>query len=106
MAATAAWQKDLTIHDRDGQLAWYQSSADARRGFCASCGASLFWQRDGADTMTILAGSLEGDTGLTTAAQIYVDNKGDYYALNDAEAPSFGQSGHAVNMPEHDGAST
>ena len=103
VAATAAWQTDLEIHDPDKALKWYESSAEARRGFCARCGASLFWQQEGADTITILAGSLDGNTGLTTAAQIYVDDKGDYYTLSDPEAPRFAQTGHAVTMPERGG---
>lgn len=104
VAATAAWRKDLAIRDPDETLVWYRSSAEARRGFCSRCGASLFWQRDGFDSTTILAGSLDADTGLTTAAQIYVDDKGDYYTLSDPEAPRFGQTGHTVNMPEPGGA--
>jgi hypothetical protein len=98
VAATAAWQKDFALDDPGAALKWYRSSPSARRGFCRKCGTSLFWQRDGADTISIMAGALEGDTGLRTRAQIYIDDKGDYYGLSDPQAPLFARSGHDVRL--------
>ena len=98
VAATAAFKHDLVIKDRTDSLRWYRSSPSAQRGFCAMCGSSLFWQSDGTETTTILAGALDGDTGLTTAAHIYVGDKGDYYTLSDPEAQVFALSGHNVNL--------
>lgn len=98
VAATAAWKRDLDVQDDAGSLCWYRSSPHARRGFCKNCGSSLFWQSDDADTTTILAGVLDGNTGLVTAAQIYVDDKGDYYSLGDPGAKVFAQSGHNVRL--------
>jgi hypothetical protein len=34
----------LSIEDAMGRLTWYRSSSTAERGFCTSCGASLFWR--------------------------------------------------------------
>ena len=82
VAATACQQVDLTLVHEDG-LRWYQSSEWARRGFCSECGSSLFWEGatgDGANgTISIMAGTLDGETGLETAAEIFVEDAGDYY---------------------------
>lgn len=98
VAATAAWKRGLKIHDPQAQLTWFRSSESAQRGFCKRCGSSLFWQSDGADTTTVLAGTLDGATGLKTEAQIHVDGKGDYYTLGDPQAATFAQSGHSVQL--------
>ena len=82
VAATACQWSDLTLVNEDG-LRWYQSSEQARRGFCTVCGSSLFWDGatgDGAtDTISIMAGTLDGKTGLETSAEIYIEDAGDYY---------------------------
>jgi hypothetical protein len=67
----------------DKGLKWYQSSHNARRGFCANCGSSLFWDQDGRDKMGIMSGTIDGDTGIKTSNHIYVSKKGDYYDLDD-----------------------
>ena len=57
------------------------SDAGARRAFCGECGASLFWDPPGSDTVSIAAGSLDPPTGLRTVKDIYTDSKSDYYEL-------------------------
>ncbi|MHB1837944.1 MAG: GFA family protein, partial [Solirubrobacteraceae bacterium] len=61
-------------------LRWYEAD-DRSRGFCGECGASLFWRAAGRDTISISAGTLDPPTGLRTVAQIYTDDRGDYYEL-------------------------
>ena len=78
VAATAARTEDLTIVD-GGALRWYRSSEAAERGFCGVCGSSLFWRRFGGDDVSIMAGGLDGPTGLTIASHIFVQDAGDYY---------------------------
>jgi hypothetical protein len=82
-AYSAAALADLEFEDESG-LRWYQSSDEARRGFCGRCGSSLFWQRLGAGTISIAAGSLDRPTGLTTIRHIFTADAGDYYRLDDA----------------------
>lgn len=65
------------IEDRG--LRWYRSSAKAERGFCGTCGASLFWKPTGEDRISIAAGTLDGATGLTIASHWHLDDAGDYY---------------------------
>jgi hypothetical protein len=62
-----------------GSLRWYEDDGDRRRGFCAGCGASLFWRAPGRDTTSIAAGTIAAPTGLRTIAQIFVADAGDYY---------------------------
>ncbi|MGQ0662071.1 MAG: GFA family protein [Pseudomonadota bacterium] len=64
-------------------LAWYQSSAWARRGFCSVCGSSLFWERLGGAAVSVAAGSLDQPTGLKTFHHIFVADQGDYYDIAD-----------------------
>ncbi len=92
VAATAALLHDLTIQG-ESALSWYRSSETARRGFCRTCGANLFWQRDGAAQVSIMAGTLDDGTGLETAAHIFVGDKGDYYAIADG-LPQFEHGNH------------
>lgn len=87
-ATEAAWAELDFSEDRG--LRWIDSpdsEYDARRGFCSECGSSLFWRVPGGDRVSLAAGCLDGQTGLTTAEQIWVDSAGDYYEL-DERVPS------------------
>ena len=66
-----------------GTPAWYRASDFARRGFCATCGSSLFWQRDGSDIIDVAAGAIDSPTGLRLQGHIFVADKGDYYEIAD-----------------------
>jgi len=79
VAASSAARADVSV---DGQVTWYQSSSVARRGFCATCGSSLFWDGPGTH-LSIHAGTLDGTTGVTLAGHIFCADKGDYYAISD-----------------------
>lgn len=71
----------------DSTLTWYASSGRARRGFCARCGAGLFWEaveQAGAERrITVTAGSLDDASGLRVDRHIFVDHKGAYYDIGD-----------------------
>lgn len=80
-AYTAAPNDALALTESRG-LRWYV--ADGReRGFCAECGASLFWRRSGSDQTSIAAGTLDAPTGLRTAVHIFTGSRGDYYEITD-----------------------
>jgi hypothetical protein len=64
-------------------LKWYQSSEQARRGFCRICGSSLFWEPIGSGRVSIAAGSLNKPTGLRTIRHIFVSDKADFYEITD-----------------------
>jgi hypothetical protein len=79
-AYTAARKSAFRLVESRG-LKWYASSARARRGFCGECGASLFWDADDRDTISLAAGTLDAPTGLATILQIHTASAGDYYEL-------------------------
>ncbi len=75
-AATAARTADLELRD-DRALVWVagpRSAHGASRGFCASCGSSLFWRAPTFDRTSIAAGTLDDPGGLRVAAHIWVDS--------------------------------
>ncbi|HHC29400.1 MAG TPA: GFA family protein [Rhodobacterales bacterium] len=76
-----------------GPLRWYQSSPQARRGFCARCGSSLFWQQVGSGFTDFALGAVDGPTGLHLGRHIYTESKGDYYDIPDSEPQVTGQGG-------------
>lgn len=82
VAATAARKADVTMTATSG-LRWYRSSGKARRGFCGTCGSSLFWEPDQGDRVAIMAGSLDSPARLHTVAHIFVAHAGGYYELAD-----------------------
>ena len=86
-ATTNAARDTVTIEGGE-TLSWFQSSEKAKRGFCSKCGSALFWDHEDDETLAILAGSLDGPTGLTLAKHIYCADKGDYYRIPDDE-PAF-----------------
>lgn len=78
------WAATSVPHDRfrlteESGLRWFPSSEKAKRGFCGTCGASLFWQPTGEARISIGAGVLDGPTGLKIAEEICLEDKGDYY---------------------------
>lgn len=70
------------LFDAQDELAWFQSSSLARRGFCRRCGSSLFWDAPERRTISIAAGTLEAPTRLSTRLQIFTEDCGDYYELD------------------------
>jgi hypothetical protein len=80
-AATQSLASDVEITGE--ALKWYRSSDIAERGFCGTCGSTLFWRRFDNPRISIYAGTLDGTTGLQASAQIHADMKGDYYDLPD-----------------------
>ena len=77
-----AAKSDFAVTKSEG-LEWYRTSPVARRGFCRICGSQLFWNPDEFDATGIIAGSLDPPTGLKTIGHIFVDEKSDFYEIND-----------------------
>ena len=68
-----------------GDVRWIdspESNTHARRGFCADCGSSLFWDAPDRDWISIAAGTLDPPTGLRTVKHIYTDDASDYYEVD------------------------
>jgi len=98
VAATAARNADLVLLEDEG-LQWYRSSNNTQRGFCNRCGSSLFWKPAEGGHISIMAGTLDGATGLATVAHICVESAGDYYRIGDGASQVEGDD-HGVAIPE------
>lgn len=66
-----------------GSPQWYASSPTAKRGFCPTCGAFLFWKAHDEETMSFSLGALDGPTGVSLEKHIFTADKGDYYEIAD-----------------------
>lgn len=79
VAATQAVAANLTLI-KDECLTWFRSSETAERGFCRRCGGNLFWRKLGDEFVSIMAGTLDGPTGLKIENQIHTEMASDYYS--------------------------
>ncbi|MBS3849143.1 GFA family protein [Devosia sp. BSSL-BM10] len=67
----------------DDKINWFKSSDKVRRGFCAVCGSSLFFDPVHLDWIGIMMGAFDGPAGTKLALHIFVADKGDYYEIAD-----------------------
>ena len=98
VAATATRKANFELTEDRG-LTWFDSSPEARRGFCKVCGSSLFWERHGDPHISIMAGTLDGPTGLETAMHICLADAGDYYTVADG-TPQIDGPEHGMSVPD------
>lgn len=84
VAATQTLTEHLEI-EGISNVSWYQSSALAKRGFCKICGSQLFWTELSSKFISVMAGTIDGDTGLKMDRQLFPELKGDYYSLPDVQ---------------------
>ena len=82
VAATACAAADLALLHDEG-LRWYRSSSRAERGFCGTCGSSLFWRPGHGRHISIMAGTIDTPTGLDAVEHIFLADASDYYELAD-----------------------
>lgn len=81
-ASTDVPRERLTVTGAEN-LTWYRSSERVRRGFCATCGATLFWDPVGRGKTAVAMGAFDDPTGTQLALHIFTAEKGDYYAITD-----------------------
>lgn len=84
-ASTDVPRAALTIHGASS-LTWFRSSKKAQRGFCSTCGSSLFWDpldQNKHDWIGVAMGAFDLPTGTRLKIHIYVADKGDYYDIAD-----------------------
>ena len=70
----------LTVRGGEN-VTWFRSSAKVRRGFCATCGSSLFWDPVEKDWIGVAMGAFDGPTGTRLRIHVHVSSKGDYYDI-------------------------
>ncbi len=81
-ASTDVAKADLTVTGAE-HVRWYQSSEKVRRGFCGTCGSSLFWDPVFRDWMGVAMGAFDAATAVHLTRHIFVAEKGDYYDIAD-----------------------
>ncbi|MGI9386732.1 MAG: GFA family protein [Methyloligellaceae bacterium] len=89
-AHSKADKSDIRLVEDRG-LRWYPSSPSAQRGFCGSCGSSLFWEPVAQPGTGILAGSLDDSSALRTIGHIFVAGKCGFMDIA-GDAPQFAGS--------------
>src|ERR1700676_4823068 len=97
VAATACRRRNLQLLNHD-TLKWYSFKTGLRRGFCAACGWSLFFENLNSERVSIAAGTLDQPQGLKIAAHIYAAEAGDYYRI-DTDVPVAFDGTHSVPLP-------
>lgn len=93
VAATAVSPDRMRLTKGTNALRWYRSSDHAERGFCATCGSSLFWRRVSGDSISVMAGTLDDSANLRVSAHIFTSDQRGYVRSADA-APK-----HAKSVP-------
>jgi hypothetical protein len=81
-AGTDAPRSAVTVTGED-RVTWYQSSESVRRGFCAVCGSSMFFDILSTDRIGLSMGVFDTPTNVRLTEHIFVADKGDYYEIGD-----------------------
>ena len=82
LAATQIGFDGLQVSGAEA-ITWFAASAEARRGFCRTCGAHLVWRPVASSRISIFMGCLDEPTSLRLADHIFVGERGDYYEITD-----------------------
>ncbi len=77
-AAYSSCEAADVVFLEDRSLRWFVAGT-TRRGFCDTCGASVFWQRENSDRISVSAGTLDEPTGLKPGRHVFLEDAGDYY---------------------------
>jgi hypothetical protein len=72
------------------QVRWFQSSEKVRRGSCAVCGSTLFWDPTlaGYQWTAVALGCIDTPLDLKVAKHTFVGHKGGYYEILDGAPQS------------------
>lgn len=73
-------KEQLTFITEEG-LAWFDSSNQARRGFCNACGSALFKEQKAGTKILVAVGSLDDTAGLTNIKNVFTEYAGNYYLM-------------------------
>ena len=81
-ASAKAAREHFRLVKGEDRVRWYPSSSFAERGFCTTCGSTLFWPMD-EPFISVSAGTLAEPHDLTLARHIFCASKGAYYEIAD-----------------------
>lgn len=87
-AAFVTWvgfnKQACEIRDPDNQLHWFQSSLEARRGFCKQCGSTLFFQSSRwPDEIHITLSNFQTPVDRSPQVHVFWDSHVDWIEFND-----------------------
>lgn len=86
-AVVAEFDGGVTITQGADNIGVYSSSDWAERGFCKTCGSTLYYQLKHGDRQhSALAGLFDLPSGLSIHEEIFVEEQPDYYTFT-ADAP-------------------
>jgi len=72
----------ITITKGADNVGWFTSSDWGERGFCKTCGSTLFWRlREDPSVLSGEAGSFALPSGLEIKEHFFIDEQPDYYAF-------------------------
>ncbi len=82
-AVAATWATvPLAGFTLTGKPAAYRASDFATRSFCAVCGSTLFWQRDGSEVIDLAVGTLDDGAALASQRHDFVERRLAGFALD------------------------
>jgi hypothetical protein len=82
LVSTDIARERLTVKGEE-HVGWYASSEKVRRGFCRTCGSTLFWDPIFQPWTAIAMGAFDKPTGVEIGLHIHTASKGDYYEIGD-----------------------
>jgi hypothetical protein len=66
------------------ELSWYQSTPEARRGFCSKCGSTIFFESERwSDEVHIALAHMDGPIDRAPKAHVFFDSHVDWVELGD-----------------------
>ena len=79
----------LVLEDA-GTLTWYRSSTTAERGFCTTCGSSLFWRDETHEPgfVAFSLGTVDTPIGQIEIRDIFVEFNADWHQATDCQKES------------------
>ena len=80
IAAAGVARENLEIK---GPIQWLPISEKSNSGQCQKCGCYMFWDMPSRPTVSVLAGCIDDKAGLEIKGHIFVDEKPDFYEIND-----------------------
>ncbi len=85
-SVSANFTDGIEITKGEDSVGWYKSSDWAERGFCKTCGSTLFYRLLDGGLIMGESGSFDMPKGLKITEHYFIDEKPDYYDVTD-DAP-------------------
>lgn len=87
-AAFATWiginQESFELSSGNDLLAWYKSSKESERGFCANCGSTMFYKSIiSPGELHIIRSYIDDEIEILPKAHIFYDHKVDWFSPED-----------------------